>query len=346
LTDLPQAVKPSVTAPPYEPAVELPAIPGLVFRHLEPPADYPHMNAVANAARTAEGMHYYTSDADFANFYGHLSNCDPARDVVVVEIDGAVVGYARSTWYREHAGVWIYENICFLHPDWLRRGIGAAMLATNEARLRQVASAHPGDEPRFFQAETSDQSAGRIALLLAAGYGPIRHGYLMVRPNLDDQPDAPLPRGLEIREVRPDHLRAIWEADQEAFRDHWGSGARGEEDYQAFATDPTQGDTSLWRIAWDGDQVAGQVRSYINAAENDKFGRRRGWVENISVRRPWRGRGLARALMAASFPLLQARGMTEGALTVDTENPGALHLYESVGFKAVSGDTTYRKAFA
>ena len=36
--------------------------------------------------------------------------------------------------------------------------------------------------------------------------------------------------------------------------------------------------------------------------------------------------------------------MTEGALTVDTENPtGALRVYESVGFRAVSGDTTYRK---
>lgn len=70
----------------------------------------------------------------------------------------------------------------------------------------------------------------------------------------------------------------------------------------------------------DGDQVAGQVRSFINESENRDYGRRCGWVEHISVRRPWRRRGLAHALIAASFSLLRARGMTEGALTVDAEN--------------------------
>jgi mycothiol synthase len=106
-------------------------------------------------------------------------------------------------------------------------------------------------------------------------------------------------------------------------------------------------DTSLWRIAWDGDKVAGQVRSYISAEENARFGRLRGYTEHISVRRPWRRRGLARALIAASFPLLRARGMTEAALGVDTENTsGALHVYESCGFRPVSRSATYRKPLA
>ena len=72
--------------------------------------------------------------------------------------------------------------------------------------------------------------------------------------------------------------------------------------------------------------------------------RLRGYTENISVRRPWRRRGLARALIAASFPLLRARGMTEAALGVDTENlSGALRVYESCGFQSVSRETLYRK---
>ncbi|TME82837.1 MAG: hypothetical protein E6I45_05100, partial [Chloroflexi bacterium] len=103
-----------LTVEDYEPGVELPPVPGLRFRHLRVPDDYPLMNAVANAARSSEGMHYFTSDDDFANFYAHLSNCDPARDVFVVEIQGEVVGYGRSTWYQLHAGGRIYENICLL----------------------------------------------------------------------------------------------------------------------------------------------------------------------------------------------------------------------------------------
>jgi ribosomal protein S18 acetylase RimI-like enzyme len=106
-------------------------------------------------------------------------------------------------------------------------------------------------------------------------------------------------------------------------------------------------DTSLWRIAWDGGEVAGQVRAYINAEENEQFGRKRGYTEHISVRRPWRRRGLARALIAASFPLLRERGMTEAALGVDTENvSGALRVYEACGFKPISRSTSYRRPLA
>ena len=48
--------------------------------------------------------------------------------------------------------------------------------------------------------------------------------------------------------------------------------------------------------------------------------------------------------MAASFPLLRARGMTEGILGVDTQNPsGALRVYASMGFAPISLGTTYRK---
>jgi len=70
-------------------------------------------------------------------------------------------------------------------------------------------------------------------------------------------------------------------------------------------------------------------------------------VEDISVRRPWRRRGLARALIAASIAVLREQGMTEGALGVDTENPsGALRLYESCGFLAVKREAAYRKPLA
>jgi mycothiol synthase len=329
---------------PFETTVGLPPIPRLAFRHLRAPDDYAGMNAAANANRAADGDPFASSLEDFANFYEHLSNSDPARDVLIVEIGGSIVGYARCAWFVEFDGDLIYETVCFLHPDWHRRGLGRAMLATIEARIRQIAAGQPHDGARFLQAEANDAAPGREALLRSAGFTPVRHGYTMIRPTLDDQPDAPLPDGLEIREVRPEHKRAIWDADQEAFRDHWGSSQATETDYQLFLTDPTQSDATLWRIAWDGDQVAGQVRSYINAEENRRFGRRRGWVENISIRRPWRRRGLARALMAASFPLLRARGMTEGALTVDTENlSGALRVYESVGFRATDRSTTYRR---
>ena len=61
-----------------------------------------------------------------------------------------------------------------------------------------------------------------IALLESAGYSPIRYEFEMKRDLSEPFPEAPMPAGLEVRPVKDEHLRAIWEADNEAFRDHWG----------------------------------------------------------------------------------------------------------------------------
>jgi len=55
----------------------------------------------------------------------------------------------------------------------------------------------------------------------------------------------------------------------------------------------------------------------------------------VSVRRRWRGQGVAKALCSASFRVLRERGMDEAWLGVDGKNPtGALQLYEGLGFAA------------
>jgi mycothiol synthase len=322
-----------------------PGVAGLLFRHLRAPDDYRPMNAIANAVRAAEGESWATSDEQFQRFYETLSNCDTATDVVIVEGGGRVVGYGRVGWHEELDGHRVYETVSFADPSQTFDGLLAALQDIAEARGREVAAGHPTG-PKSFDANTGATAVAREQILRERGYAAARYGYRMVRSNLDDLPDAHMPDGLEIRDVRPEQLRAIWEADVEAFRDHWGTTVPTEQDYQLFLTDPVQGDTTLWRVAWDGDQVAGMVRSFVNDEENRRYGRTLGYVENISVRQPWRRRGLARALIAASFPLLRARGMNEAALGVDTENAsGALQLYESCGFVAVSRETTWRKRF-
>ncbi len=90
--------------------------------------------------------------------------------------------------------------------------------------------------------------------------------------------------------------------------------------------------------------MAGQVKSFINTAENEAYGRQRGWTEAISTSRRWRRRGVAKALIVESIRELAARGMTEVALGVHTENPnGAYALYQSLGYEVVRTWTTYRK---
>jgi len=146
--------------------------------------------------------------------------------------------------------------------------------------------------------------------------------------------------------VLPEHYRAIWDADTEAFRDHWGFIEPSEEDYQGWLVDKTAFQPELWQVAWDiaTNQVAGQVRTYIDHEQNKLYDRKRGWTEFISVRRPFRRRGLARALIARSLRVQKQAGMTESALSVDSENlSGATKVYEDCGFRVVKRMTVYRK---
>ena len=156
-------------------------------------------------------------------------------------------------------------------------------------------------------------------------------------------PEATLPDGLEVRPVRPEQHRTIWDADVEAFRDHFEASVRTEADYEHWISSPTI-DTSLWQVAWDGIEVAGSVMTSINAEENEKLGLKIAWLDHISVRRPWRKRGVASALIASTLGILRERGMEIAALGVDAENPtGALRVYEAMGFARHKTGISYRK---
>jgi GNAT superfamily N-acetyltransferase len=165
----------------------------------------------------------------------------------------------------------------------------------------------------------------------------------MVRPDMEEVDVPPLPDGLEVRPVAPAAYRQLWDADVEAFRDHWGGFDGSETVYQAWLKDP-KFDPGLWVVAWDGDEIAGGVINTISEAENAAFNRRRGWLQSVFTRRAWRRRGLARALVGRSLVLLRERGMTSAGLGVDADNPqAATRIYEEAGFEVDTRSTAYRK---
>jgi GNAT superfamily N-acetyltransferase len=320
----------------------LPELDGVRFRTFRDASDYSHLARLITASARGDGDDRVETVEAIASGYDHLERCDPARDLLVAEVDGTPVAYSRVFWDQELDGPRIYKQVCFLDPAFGGRGIGTAMLAWNERRLREIAAEHEPTES-FLEAWAADANPAGTALLRAAGYEPVTYMAEMIRPSVDDLPDHSLPEGLEIRPVRDEDVRTIWEADVEAFRDHWGFVEPTEEDYRRFLEFPYH-DPSLWKIAWDDEGVAGQVKSFVNTAENEAHGRQRGWTEAISTSRRWRRRGVAKALIVESIRELAARGMTEVALGVHVENPnGAYSLYEGLGYEVVRTWTTYRK---
>ncbi len=322
---------------------DAPDVPGLAFRHFRGTEDFPGMLAVVEGSREADGAEWVMSLEDLAHQFAHLENCDPATDMVMVEVNGQLVGHGRCWWYEQLDHTRLYSFYAHLLPAWRQTGIREAILRQMERRLRQIAAGHPAEPPGCLQAWSSNTQTHWTSLLENAGYQVVRYGLDMVRPDLENIPEYPLPEGIVVRHGSLAEWRQIWEAAREAFRDHWGAS-----EWPETRVEEAQGESTfhppLWRVAWAGDEVAGGVLNFIDHLENETYGRARGYTETIFVRRPWRGQGLAQALIARSFMALKEAGMTEAALGLDADNlSGALHLYRKMGFQETKRFMTYRK---
>ena len=317
------------------------------LRRLEIPGDLPAMAELMTEGNRHDGVDWFPTVESLANDWSGTDGYDAPRDTVILEAGGGAIGGARHSW-REREGAIVHRMEVWVRPSERRHGHGRRLLEWAEARAREsVAEGRggPTELPHFFGGFTGKEMPASVAFAEAMGYAPLRFHVEMRRPIAGPIPEAPLPEGVEVRPVLPEHHRAIWDADAEAFEDHWDHVTVSEDDFVRFFAEPHI-DTSLWQVAWDGDEVAGLVINAIVAHENELTGRKVGWLDSVATRRPWRRRGLAGALIARSLRVLGERGMEVAALGVDTQSPtGALSLYESFGFRPERTWMFLRKPF-
>ena len=164
----------------------------------------------------------------------------------------------------------------------------------------------------------------------AAGYHVEAYGVMMTRSLAEPIPERRAPQGLEVRPVRPEDHRRIWDADAEAFRGPPRSRASGPRRTSIAGSPQPDLDTSLWQVAWDGDEVAGSVAE-LHLPARERAARDQARLARAHLRpAPWRRRGFASALICRSLRRFRDLGLDEAALGADAENlTGAVRLYEA-----------------
>ena len=301
---------------------------------------------IANAVNTKEGVDELVTAEDLENWLAYRTAAfDPAADLVLAEVEGALVGYAWVDWVDTTDGLREFRLGGYVHPDWQGRGIGRRLLAWQEGHARDAEAAGETDRPLVLGTWAPDERRAKRRLFGRAGYEAVRYFFTMRRTQLDQVDVPPLPDGLEVRPIGHDRAsqRQLWDADVEAFEDHWGGFDASEAAFDRALASPDH-DPDLWIVAWDGDEIAGAVTNAIYAAENTAFARSQGWLETVFVRRRWRKRGLGAAIVARAMVRLREAGIDEAMLGVDSDNPsGALGLYERAGFVVDRRATAYRK---
>lgn len=318
--------------------IRIAVAPRVTFRNHQP-GDEQAIVDLQNMACVFDGTDRGTSLFQLNERFG-MPGFDPARDVMLAESDGQLVGFQWLD-YRNCTDGHIFSTYGFVHPDWRRRGLGTQMLTRAYADVLERRRAKEG--PAFFGSNAFAHEPGRVALLERFGMKPVRSFCKFSRATLDNLPEAPAPDGVVIRSYRPGMDQdATLAALNEAFQDHWSS-SPGSPELWAYWTSRPERRFDLWFLAWDGDRIAGVCLCELEAAYNQQRGTQSGCVDDVAVRRPWRRRGVGAALIVSGLRALKSAGMTSAHLYADADNPtGAVRLYQRLGFVEEWRSISYR----
>lgn len=220
-----------------------------------------------------------------------------------------------------------------VHPAWRDRGIEDHLMAwIVETSKRNLARA-----PQNLRVALIMSADSRLSDLCAAYQ---RHGlrhvrsYYQMQLELDAPPPEPIfPEGISLRTfVKGQDDRAVFEAFDEAFSDHYDHISGRFDWFQHHSINNPLSDFSMWYLAMAGDQIAGLCLCSKSIAEDPQLG----WVDDLAVRRPYRKRGLGLALLRTAFGEFYRRGYRKVGLSVDPQNlTGALRLYERAGMRPI-----------
>lgn len=294
-----------------------------------------------NASAATQNSNGQTSVAEVGREWELLDLEHSAR---VAELpDGRLAGYVE-VWDIDPLPVsnWVWARV---HPEFEGQGIGSAMLGWAEERLQQTVARVPADLRVSYTCGALDWHEPSKRLLENNGMTLSRYFWRMVI-DLDERPPQPIwPEGLRLSTyAAEDDLLAIYRADQEAFRDHWGYVAQPEEEgfaeWRKWAVAREKFDPALWFLAMDGEEIAGICLCRRDFTEDPHMG----WVGTLGVRERWRQRGLGLALLQQAFRVFYDEGKLRAGLGVDADSlTGATRLYEKAGMYVARRYDNYEK---
>ena len=221
------------------------------------------------------------------------------------------------------------------HPAYASQGLYPPAIELALERARELVPEAPAHARVTLNFWCSEKDAEGLQALEQAGFIHVRSNWTMLI-EMDTPPSLPVwPEHIELRPFTADMLRVVFEADDEAFSDHWGHVPGNFEVWENWLINRPNFDPSLWFIAYDGEKIAG-VALCLKIGEE-------AWVDDLAVRRPWRRRGLGLALLQHSFGEFYRRGERKVVLNVDTQNTtGATRLYTRAGMRAVEQRNTFQ----
>ncbi len=222
----------------------------------------------------------------------------------------------------------------YVPPGDYSRAVAEKLLDLMDERVRQHLVLHQPLKDVTLNSWINAANTTVIPLLETRQFQPVRSIWRM-KIELKETPPLPVfPAGLELKNTRMGvDDRAVYEAYEDAFADHWGHERR---EYSEWLKTHSLREPSLCFLAMDGDQIAGFALCSDFAQMP--------MVDLLGVRSAWRGSGLGLALLNQVFGDFYRLGRREVRLGVDSQNEsGATRLYKRAGMYVERQYVCYQK---
>jgi mycothiol synthase len=266
---------------------------------------------------------------------GDWAGLDLNEEAVLIFSDAGELVANADIVNRRYVQISVYA---YIHPQHRGRGLGSTLVRWGEEWLRSRWDRAPEGTRATVQYFIRSTNESARHLMAAHGYRHLRTIFVM-ETELDTAPPPPeLPGGITLRAFVPGQdERATFDAVEEAFRDMW---ERPPGDYEPWlrTTEQELRDPDLWILAVD------EASGAIIGTSLGKIAGTSGWIAGVGVRRPWRGRGLALAMLRQTFAAFHRRGIRKIGLSVDSESStGAPRLYARAGMHITEEYLLHRK---
>ena len=259
--------------------------------------------------------------------------------------EGQLAAFA-VLWANSEAPVhpWLDWGV---HPDYHGCGLSAALLEWADDKAQSVLSRCPEGSRVSLLSSALQGYACQETALTRAGYQPNRTWYEM-RVIMTERPaQSALPAGFVLRPYRHEEdLRDLVAVVRDSFEDHFGyieeSFDKVYADFQHWLAHDPYFDAELVLLA--ADESSGEVAGCVLGLTQDHQNADIGYIDIVCVRRAYRRRGLAGALLQRSFAQYWQRGKDTVSLGVDGSSfTNAVALYERVGMRVHRSYVEYEK---
>ena len=259
-------------------------------------------------------------------------NFTPQKDLFVTEFNGKLVGCLSVTL---EPGIQRALLDCRVHPLHRRKGVASKLFSSSMQRIRAAGI-------KTAQISISETNSAAKGLLNHLAFTFIRYFFKMKLDFNNIQLPAAGQGPTTSRRLTQGEENLLTEIQNRSFADTWGFNPNTEEEIACRLNMHGRSPDDV-TLTYLNDKPVGYCWIIINAEENAKRAKNKGLIHMLGVDPDYRRQEIGKAILLNGLEDLKNKGVDIVELTVDSKNPAACSLYESVGFEVYAKTEWYEK---